>query len=330
MDLKLQTTKHLPVLEGKLSEFFSQMKKISSANSDMSRYHFQTGGKRLRGLIPFFIYDALGKSTSEILPLALATEIIHNATLVHDDLQDGDELRRGLPTVWKKYSSAQAINCGDALFQYAFLAVMELKLPQAIQLKVFRTLVEGTLKVIEGQAQEFIMKEESYPSVNRYLEVIEGKTSGLFDLPTTCTLIAAEQPTPIIECMREMSKKLGLLFQIQDDLLDIYGNKGRDQVATDIAEGKISILVAHVYENGSQEDKIVLKTIIQKPREETTKENIQEAITLFAKYKSKEKALEIIRGIQKEIKTTTQLPTALQSLLIQLSDLFLEPIREIL
>ncbi|HRK03382.1 MAG TPA: polyprenyl synthetase family protein, partial [Oligoflexia bacterium] len=104
-----------PILEKTLSDYLLNCEATGSRGcSAMTRYHFETGGKRLRGVIPSAVFECFKRDPKEILYFGAAVEMIHNATLVHDDLQDGDELRRGRPTVWKKYSVPQAINCGDA------------------------------------------------------------------------------------------------------------------------------------------------------------------------------------------------------------------------
>src|SRR6185437_14673588 len=129
--------------------------------------------------IPCWVYAAYGKNPSDAVGLGCALEMIHNATLVHDDLQDGDTVRRGKPTVWKKYSAAQAINCGDAMFQFAFQMLCDAELPAQTVRKISSLASRGTLLVIEGQAQEFLMKEERSPGVERYLGVVRGKTAAL-------------------------------------------------------------------------------------------------------------------------------------------------------
>ncbi|MEC9071791.1 MAG: polyprenyl synthetase family protein, partial [Myxococcota bacterium] len=82
----------------------------------MSAFHLETGGKRLRGMIPLVVAANLGGDPEEALEIGVALELLHNATLVHDDLQDGDEVRRGAPAIWARWGAAQAINTGDALY----------------------------------------------------------------------------------------------------------------------------------------------------------------------------------------------------------------------
>lgn len=309
--------------------FRTASQQTGSAIAEMSDYHFQTGGKRLRALIPSYIYESLNLNGEQLLPFGAAVEMIHNATLVHDDLQDGDEVRRGRPTIWKKYSPAQAINCGDAMFQYAFQLLGQLQIDPSLKLKLYDRAVRATLRVIEGQAQEFIMKDEIFPNFDRYLEVIRGKTSGLFALPVVGALEAANIETSLCSEFEKITMDLGVLFQIQDDVLDIYGDKGRSTRATDVAEGKVSVFVALLNQFGTEEDKSELRSILKLPREQTTDAHITKVIQLFEKYDCRPRAMGYIQKIQNELVEhhfiRKELPRV-HACLISLADQFLKPI----
>lgn len=318
---------YLAEVEKFIADFLKQ-----SLCAEMSAYHLETGGKRLRALIPLYVYKALGNNPRDAIPLGAAVEMVHNATLVHDDLQDGDEVRRSRPTVWKKYSPAQAINCGDAMFQYAFRLLAQLKVEPSNLVRLMDRMAESTLNVIEGQAQEFAMKEENFPGVDRYLGVIRGKTSGLFALPVVGAMEALGLDAQACRVVERAALELGMLFQIQDDVLDIYGKKGRDKAATDVAEGKISIFVAHVFESGKPQDKVELRAILQKPRESTSDTDINRALEIFGQNDAKGFAIGRIRSIQSQILTNAELKKfpEIHRVLIELGDLFLEPLNGIL
>jgi geranylgeranyl diphosphate synthase type I len=320
-------------IETCFTRFFERARKDGfSYNAEMAQYQLSTGGKRLRALIPCLIYAACGKNPSDAVALGCAVEMIHNATLVHDDLQDGDTVRRGKPTVWKKYSEAQSINCGDAMFQFGHQLLLELPLEPAVLQKLGLDFLRGITRVIEGQAQEFLLKEETVPTVKRYLQIVEGKTAAL--LATAFTLAAESLKKPADLC-REIERAgfdLGVLFQMQDDLLDLYGEKGRDRRATDIAEGKISILVAQFFEDAAQPDRDRMLTILRKPREQTSDTDIDEALALFERYRTREAVLgriEELRGRVQALSFRTEEP-ALQALFTELAELFLDPIKHLL
>ncbi|MEW6055827.1 MAG: polyprenyl synthetase family protein [Bdellovibrionota bacterium] len=332
-DFELIRKEYLAQIEESLNSFFkASAQETGSLCVEMSLYHFETGGKRLRALIPLVVYKLLGRNPKEAVPLGAAVEMIHNATLVHDDLQDGDEVRRSRATVWKRYSPAQAINCGDAMFQYAFRLLNRLEVDPARKLKLIDRAASTTLRVIEGQAQEFAIKDQRFAGLDQYLEVIRGKTSGLFALPIVGAMEALGETAESCQVVEKASMDLGMLFQIQDDLLDIYGSKGRDRVATDVAEGKISIFVAHVNQVGGHDDKEKLAQILRKSRGATTDKDIQEALAIFARYDAKGMAVRYIRDIQNKIAVDASLKKypEYRGLLIGLGELFLEPVHAIL
>lgn len=313
---------YLPVVEKHLAEFLLEYRSRGSVCAEMTSYHLETGGKRLRALIPLSIYDAYDKDPISAVPLGAAVEMIHNATLVHDDLQDGDEFRRGLPTVWKKYSSVQAINCGDAMFEFAVRLLARLEIEPAHLLRVMDRAAAATINVIEGQVQEFRMKDETLPGINRYLEVVRGKTSGLFGLPIVGALEALGVSPANCRLAESAATDLGVLFQIQDDLVDIYGNKGREQVATDIAEGKTSFLVAHVNDTGALDDKEELSQILKKPRAATSKDDISRAMRIFENNGAKAAAIAQIRKLQSQFHAVPKIAPLFE----QLSEQVLRPI----
>jgi geranylgeranyl pyrophosphate synthase len=334
---EMNDEKLLSLIEVKLADFFNRAKSEKlNWNAEMSAYHFSTGGKRLRALIPCWIFQTLGKNPIDAIPLGVALELIHNATLVHDDLQDGDVVRRGKETVWKKYSEVQAINCGDALYQFATMALEDLHVTPATWRKVATRLAHGTAQVIEGQAQEFLMKNEYQngedPSWARYLGVVQGKTAALIAAAVVCAVDASESSlvTSELRAAAENSAILaGVLFQIQDDLLDIYGEKQRDRRATDIAEGKISALVSVFNEKATLDDRKVMSTIINSPREKTSDADIDQALHLFEKYEIANDLFSKITAIQSSVQTDPHLREVpeLHRFLTELNHLFLKPLQ---
>ena len=323
----------LPAIEARIEAYFADAARSGlKMNAEMARYHFSTGGKRLRALIPCWVYGAYGRDPIDGVELGAAIEMIHNATLVHDDLQDGDTVRRGQPTVWKKYSEAQSINCGDAMFQFALQMLGELALAPVAYKRVTRRVVRGTLEVIEGQAQEFLMKEEAHPDVARYLGVVEGKTAALLSTALVAALEALELPAALCDRASELCRLSGILFQIQDDVLDVYGDKQRDRRATDIAEGKISYLVALFNGHASAADRAQVAEILRTPRERTTDSQVQQVIDLYDRYRIKDAAVNQMRQMLRSIEVDPVLQgyPELHGLLVRLTHLFLEPIAHLI
>jgi len=297
----------------------------------MNAYHFETGGKRLRALLPLLVGELLGRSPEEALPFGAACEMLHNATLVHDDLQDGDEQRRGRPTVWKAFGDARAINLGDAMFQYALLLLHRLGLPAETREQLSRSMLEDTIAVIDGQEREFALKEVDAPTMESYFQMVEGKTSGLFGLVLGGAGRVYGASELVIDALRNLGRELGVLFQIQDDVLDLYGQKGRGRVGEDVAEGKRSVMVVHALAHLESRERLELKAIIDRPRNETTEADIARATELFDVCGAKRFALDEINR-RKEAALRAASTTGDRNLIElaeYLAELFIAPIRGI-
>lgn len=248
---------------------------------EMSNYHLETGGKHLRAILPLLIAEALGEDPSRVVPFGAACEMLHNASLIHDDLQDGDEFRRGQPTVWKKYGTAQAINLGDAMIAHTILLMQRLDFPAALRERATSRVLLEMLRVIEGQVQELKLKSQADVSLADYMRVVEGKTARLFSLPMNGAALLCGVSEEVQEGLSEAAGHIGVLFQIQDDILDIYGVKGRNVSGSDIGEGKRSVLVVHCLERIGAEEATWLKGVLDKPREQTGAEDIAGVMAMF-------------------------------------------------
>lgn len=251
--------------------------------AEMSRYCFATGGKRIRALLPPWVSANLGGDPAAALPLGAGLEILHNATLVHDDLQDGDTHRRGRPTVWNRWGAAQAINVGDSLF---FLGLAEVCAAPAGPVAM-GPICEAMQRVVHGQVMEFQLQlpadraEALPPSLDRVCEMATAKTGALFGACLMAGALAAGRPMGEARTWYNHGEALGLLFQVQDDYLDLVGDKGRDLKGSDIAEGKISFPVAWALEHAPAEAAAELLTIVRLPRAETGPEHIERALHLL-------------------------------------------------
>ncbi len=244
--------------------------------------HLQSGGKRLRARLALAATQAFGKPRSDAYGWAAACEMLHNATLIHDDLQDGDRVRRGHPTTWVTFGSAQAINAGDLLFVLPTLAIGRCPADQATKWRLCVILARQAAQVIRGQIDELEMTTRADATWPAYDRAIIGKTSALFELPVEGAAVIAGMSDAEAAKVTKPFRALGKLFQMQDDVLDLFGDKGRDARGSDIKEGKVSALVVeHITRHPQDRDWLIgfLKT----PRDQTSQANVDEVIAKMEK-----------------------------------------------
>ncbi|MEM1348803.1 MAG: polyprenyl synthetase family protein [Myxococcota bacterium] len=274
---------HMEEILGMIDEVARASTPEGSSLVGMNAYHMTTGGKRLRALLPLATAQCFGEEPGAMIPFGAACEMLHNATLVHDDLQDGDTVRRDQPTVWVKYGEARAINLGDAMLYFTLMLIDRLDVPASKRHATSLRLVRETLRVIDGQEREFLLKDfgdEVSPGVDAYFRMVEGKTSGLFALPVVGAAELCGAQADVLGRLQEATRHLGVIFQIQDDILDLFGDKGRGARGSDIGEGKISMLVVHALEHAVGVDAAWLKGLLRRAREDVRPEDITRAIAL--------------------------------------------------
>lgn len=290
----------------------------------MLSHHFQSTGKLLRPALAIAVYDLLkgqfetmpSSHPSAVLRAALSAEVLHNGTLIHDDLQDGDETRRGRPTVWKAFSPYQAINAGSVLYFYTLQMLSQLDLPAETTVKLVQCASTDAIEIITGQAAEKELwkrlKTQSYETAKEaYFKVVQQKTSALFSLPLTIGGILAEAPEKVITALNTIARPLGTLFQIQDDVLDLYGQKGREFAGNDLAEGKPSFLALYGLHHAPEDDAKRLLALLEAPRKESSQEEIDWAIEMLRNCGALDAALDLIKQLHQQVLQRSRQPPLL-------------------
>ncbi|MBO4895984.1 MAG: polyprenyl synthetase family protein [Prevotella sp.] len=189
---------------------------------DPIKYVLSIGGKRVRPVLTMLSYNLYKDDPLSIMPQALGLETYHNFTLLHDDLMDHADMRRGHETVHKKWDANRAILSGDTMLLQAFERVEDCdpdKLPA-----VFKVFIQTTLEIGEGQQLDVEFENRNDVTEDEYIEMIRLKTSVLLACACKVGAIMASAPAEDIENMYKFGEKLGLAFQLQDDLLDVYGD----------------------------------------------------------------------------------------------------------
>lgn len=218
-----------------------------STNRELGRLaweHVSGGGKRLRARLAVQTVAALGGTPEHGVAWGAACELLHNASLIHDDIEDGDRFRRGHPALWARYGVAQAINAGDLCIALGYAAIAEVPVSDAVRWRLTATMTRAARQIAEGQAAELSLLSSGSLSWQRYAACVEGKTSALFALPVEGAALIVGRAPHDAQKLADACRKLGLLFQVQDDILDLLGNNGRDQPGSDLSQcGKVTALV---------------------------------------------------------------------------------------
>lgn len=272
------------------------------------KYALLSGGKRLRPALCLITAEALGGDVEKLIPAAVACEVLHNMLLVHDDIMDGDVMRRGKPTVWKRFGIPHAINIGDRMLVLTYELLMNTDFSPETKLKLVEITNETFTKTIEGQSIEEELKEKDFVSEKMYLDMISKKTGYYLTYPMVVAAVCTGNED-IIDAIWKYGMNIGPAFQIRDDMIDLTSGKGRDTIGNDIKEGKRSIFVVRVMETGNPEDISRMVEILNKPREETTQEDINEVLDIFEKYGVYEYAEELEEKLLKNaLKAIEQFP----------------------
>ena len=230
---------------------------------DAAGHLIVNGGKRLRPYMVIRSCQILKGKVSNAMPAASAVEMVHNFSLVHDDIMDNDEMRHGVPTVHKKFGMPIAILAGDVLFSKAFQVITDSKLSTNATIQLVSRLAKACVDICEGQLLDVKMAEErKIPSQAEYITMIGKKTAALFDVSCAMGAICATNKVKDISNLSSFGRNLGIAFQITDDLIGVMGDPKitKKPVGNDLREGKKSlpILMAIKLAKGNDK-KIILK-----------------------------------------------------------------------
>jgi len=237
-------------------EIMDSLGKMEQNNLHGAMTHlFKGGGKRLRAILPRLVGEAVGGANNGHYTLGASIEIIHNFTLIHDDIIDQDPIRRGLDAVHVEYDDATAINAGDAMLAVGFEILAESEdIPDDRLGHLIRSIGEMVRKVAEGQQEDIEFETRGEVSEEDYIAMIAGKTSAMFETCARTGAILADAGIDAVENMAEWGLNLGLCFQLMDDLIDVTGDTETlgKPAGSDIVQGKMTLIAIHA--KRSQED----------------------------------------------------------------------------
>jgi octaprenyl-diphosphate synthase len=239
---------------------FKELESDVALINQISFYIVNSGGKRIRPLLTVLAARALGYSQEQHIKLAAIIEFIHTSTLLHDDVVDESELRRGKDTANARFGNAASVLVGDFLYSRSFQLMTQLQ-----NLKVMDILADATNVIAEGEVLQLINCNDPGTDEARYFEVIYCKTAKLFEAATRLAAVIGEQSAEVELAMQNYGKYLGTAFQIMDDVLDYVADQAEmgKNVGDDLAEGKPTLPLIYAMEQAEPSDKTLISEAIE-------------------------------------------------------------------
>jgi geranylgeranyl diphosphate synthase, type II len=271
-------------------------------------YIISLGGKRLRPVLTLAANELFGGNIRDALPAATGIEIFHNFTLLHDDIMDKAEFRRGKKTVHRKWNSNIAILSGDTMFALAYRQMLLMK-PSQNTNEILDTFTSTAIEVCEGQQYDMDFETTGIVSIPEYLEMIRLKTAVLLGCSLKIGALSANAPHDQAQLLYEFGENIGLAFQLKDDHLDAFGNyeKFGKSIGGDIASNKKTYLFLKCLELADENDRKVLLNLYH-PENNGGQDKINSVLQIFDKYGVKRHITEEMeRYFKRSIKLMAQI-----------------------
>ena len=250
-----------------------------------ARHIIDAGGKRLRPFLVLKTCKLVGGNEDDALATASSLELLHTFTLLHDDIMDEDEKRRGVPSVHAKWDTPTAIVAGDLLFAKVYESITKHTDPKRVKpkrtLQVLQEVSEATIALCEGQTRDMLFEDRETVSEEEYFEMINGKTAALFEVSARCGGLLGGATKNQVKKLGEFGHYSGLAFQIIDDVLALTADEKvlKKPIGNDVREGKRTLIVVRALEKASKkQQKKILETLGNK---DASTEQIQETIALI-------------------------------------------------
>ena len=241
-------------------EILSQLKSDVALVGSVAHYIIGSGGKRLRPLLVLLSARACGYTHDQHVRAAAIIEFIHTATLLHDDVVDDSQLRRGQNTANNVFGNEASVLVGDFLYSRAFQLMVEVG-----QMRIMDVLAEATNTIAEGEVLQLMNCRNPDTTESQYLEVIYRKTAKLFEAGVVIGAILADQTRAVEDALMEYGKQLGIAFQLVDDALDYDANLdllGKN-IGDDLAEGKPTLPLIYALQRGTPAQQIIIREAIE-------------------------------------------------------------------
>lgn len=243
---------------------------------EIATYLIDAGGKRVRPALTLLSFKAAGgNDVRTVVPIAVAIELIHTASLIHDDINDGTDLRRGIPTANRKFGDSNALVAGDFLFVKAF------RIGGMYEWEIVKIIADACAKLAEGEVMQDSNRYNIDLSMEDYLTTIEKKTASLITACVKVGAVLSGSPSVMVNALANYAHSIGMAFQITDDILDVRETTERTGKprGNDIREGQLSIVIIKALEMTDEINRRELQRIIRK--NENTDQEIEMAVGII-------------------------------------------------
>lgn len=282
---------------------------LAQLNSDvilinqLGHYIISGGGKRIRPLISILSAKALNYQGDQHITCAAFVEFIHTATLLHDDVVDESDMRRGRETANARFGNAASVLVGDFIYTRAFQMMASLQ-----SLAVLSVMSDATNVIAEGEVQQLMNVNDPETSEENYMQVIYSKTARLFEAATQCAAIVSGAAQAEILALRDYGRYLGTAFQLIDDILDYSANAEKlgKNIGDDLAEGKPTLPLLHAMRAGNPAQATLIREAIEQGGK---REALNDILAIMAEHHSLDYAMERAKQeAQKAVDAIANLP----------------------
>ncbi len=257
-------------VDGLLTELLDQVE-LPPVLRKAALHLLKAGGKRLRPFVALKACELVGGQEGHVLPTASALELLHTFTLIHDDIMDRDERRRGVSAVHVVWGVPMAIDAGDLLFAMVYHVIVE-RTPESVPreklLQVIGVIAKAAIAICKGQALDLSFAERREAvTEDEYFKMISLKTAALYEASATSGAILGGADEDSVERLRVFGRNFGLAFQIRDDVLGLIGKERQlgKPVGSDLKEGKSTILVIHALRTGAKKEREAIQKVLGNP-----------------------------------------------------------------
>jgi len=291
IDVKQELARMSKELDGSIKEYIKD--DVPANLIEACRQYPYAGGKRMRPAMVLSACGAVGGNKDDAVPLAVALEYIHNFTLIHDDIMDGDEKRRGMATSHVRYGMPTAILAGDALFAKAFEIIAFMDAPADVIKKAMQIISVAVWDLARGQQMDVNNENGGEVTMEDYIETIRLKTSVLFAAGAAAGAMVGGADDETVDAIHRYAMSLGVAFQMYDDILGIIGDPAKTgkSAGNDIRKGKSTVMVCHALRTLKGDDLDKFRSVLGK--EDASEDEISVARDILKRNGSIDYALDL-------------------------------------